>query len=236
MAAVTWKGTTTQLVEASNSPAYDAGDRASKTRVYHGLFSYCETVFGNFAKGTIGSGAEAGYVVEKSSLRKLRGGIGQITVEWVAATSGSGQPLPPDEVAVSATSQSPRLERHPNYASLTAEELQEVDNCLRMPDATARKNKIATLTTLPKELVNKILKGNESYYLATLRYSWVTHSYSLPTTTRGGYIDTISGPLAGYFVAGIVWLREADNLDNSNGVWRRTITWAGSDSWDADIY
>lgn len=236
MGTATWKGPTTSLVEAVNSPSYEASDRIIKTRTYHGLFTFCETEFPDYAKGTAGTGAEAGYTIASSSLQKIRGGIGQLTVKWEASSSDSGQPLPNDEVAVSGTNQSPRLERHPNYVSLDAAALINVETALRAQEKPARDTAYAALSATGKELVDKIRKGNESYYLATLRYVWVTHSYTLPTSTRGGYVESIGGPLAAYFVSGIEWLRESDNLDYSNGIWRRTIAWLGADAWDADIY
>lgn len=235
-ASVTWKGPTTQLVEATNSPSYKVSDRIIQTRAYHCLFSYGESQLGNFAKGTAGTGGQAGYTVGDSALTKQRGNIGLLTVNWEASSASSGQPLPGDEVNVSATNQSPRTERHPAFATLTAAEFKQVADALAAPDAKLRKPIYDLLPALGKSLVDIIIKGNESYYLATLRYQWTTHSYTIPNSTRGGYVEALSGPLASYFTGTIVWLREADDLQYANGIWKRTRSWLGADQWNATLY
>ena len=231
MATPTWKGPTDQLVEANNSPTYELSERVLKTRIYHGLFSYCESLLPDYSRGTIGTGSEAGYLVSRTTLAKLRGKIGQLSIQWEASSDSSGQSLPSDEVAVTPNNLNPRLETHPRFtvggSALTAANLANVETALRAQDESARATAYAALPSLGKELVDRIRRGNESYYLAALRYSWVTHSWTIPSSTRGGYVESPGGPLSSYFVAGISWLREADDLQYQNGIWRRTRTWLG---------
>lgn len=228
MATPTWKGPTDQLVEANNSPSYQVGERIIKVRTYHGLFSHCESVLPDFSRGTAGSGDEDGYVVGAATLNKIRGGSGQLAVQWEASASTSGYVLPPDEVSVSPDNINPRLETHPRFATLDQEDLANVESALRAQDETARSDAYAALDTLGQELVDRIRRGNESYYLAALRYSWVTHSWTLPTMTRGGFVQSPSGPLSGYFSGTLSWLRESDDLQLSGGIWRYTRNWLGA--------
>ena len=236
-ATPTQKGAIGVLTEAADSPTIVRGVRTSITRTYVGIYSVCAAA--TWYKGDAGSGAEAGFQVASCTITKERGNHGKVVVVWESGGSGSGQPLPLDEVAISPSNQNPRTARHPLYSSLTAADLQNVEDACLKQSATERAAAYAALGATGQQLVDKIRLGNESYYLAALRYSWATHSYSIPTTTRGGYTESISGtPLSGYFVAGISWLREADDLQYSNGIWRRTRSWLGAADghWDADLY
>lgn len=226
----------TALIEQPNSGGIKYGERLQITKIYKGKLADC--IADALARGTVGTGDLAGFVVAESTVTPERGGLGVLTIVWESGGSGASTPLPSDEVQVTPTNQSPRVERHPSFASLAAidGELANVETACRAQNSAERNTAYATLSALGKKLVDKIRAGNESYYLATLRYSWATHSYTVPTTTRGGYVEAIGGPLASYFSGGIVWLREADDLQYSNGIWRRTISWLGADAWDADLY
>ncbi len=237
MATPTWKGPTDQLVEANNSPTYELSERVIKTRIYHGLYSYCESLLPDYSRGTIGTGSESGYLVSRTTLAKLRGNIGQMTIQWEASSDSSGQTLPSDEVAVIPDNLNPRLEAHPNYAVLDDVDMQNVENALR---ANTRQERLVTdafLTAEGLDLVTRIRRGNESFYLAAFRYSWVTHSWTIPSSTRGGFVESPGGPLASYFTGTISWLREADALQYQSGIWRRTRTWLGGPAghFDPDL-
>ena len=236
-ASPTQKGATGVLTEAPDSPVIKRGVRSTITRTWVGIYSVCEAV--TWYKGDAGSGAESGYQVAEVTITKERGNAGKVVVVWESGGSGSGQPLPLDEIAVAPTNLQPRTARHPLYSSLSAADLQKVEDAVLKQTSTERDAAYAALGSTGKQLVDKLRLGNESYYLASLRYSWATHSYSIPTTTRGGYVESISGtPLSGYFVSGISWLREADDLQYSNGIWRRTRSWLGAADghWDSDLY
>lgn len=236
-ATPTQKGAIGVLTEAPDSPTIVRGARTTRTRTYVGIYSVCEVA--PWYKGDAGSGAESGFQVATCTITKERGNHGKVVVVWESGGEGSGQPLPLDEVAVTPTNQNPRLERHPRYVSIGDAEMANFETATRSTENYKRDAAFAALSTLGKELALFVRKGNESFYLATVRYSWATHSYSVPTSTRGGYIESISGtPLSGYFVSGITWLREADDLQYANGIWRRTRTWLGAPDghWLAEIY
>lgn len=223
------------LVEQPNSDSRVNGQTNTRTKIY--IAEYDVAVAAQKTRGTIGTGDLAGWVIDTSSVESLRGEIGRLTDVW-SAGEGSGATLPPDEIAVSATNQSPKTERNPHFLALTAAEFKKVDDAIRAPTAELRAPIYNSLGALGKSLVDKIVRGNETYYHATLRYSWATHSYTLPTMYRGGWIESPGGPLAGYFVGDISWLREADDLQYNAGVWRLTRSWLGASNfaWDTDLY
>lgn len=248
-AAAKWVGPTNQLLELPESPSYELGDIVIQRRMYRCQFDYGESIIAGFSKGTAGTGAQSGYVVSSAKLERERGDIGRITVSWGAAGSGSGQSLPADEVSVQPSNLSPRLETHPLFAPLANMEvaapdpqpvLDVAENVVRAQNADDRTFYRDQLAAIPLALkfIEKIRQGKESWYLASLRYSWATHSWTVPTMYRGGWIQAPLGPLANYFVADIDWLRESDDLQYSNGIWRLTRSWLGGPlgAWDTDLY
>lgn len=231
-------------------------DGLTETRIYIAEWDVAKAA--QKAPNTLGSGDLSGYIIRSSNVDAVRGLAGRLTDVWAVGGDDADpetNPLPSDEVGVSATNQSPRTERHPRYISLAAltvgsgetlEYVMEVINTIaRATDPSTRNINIVKINgsglTAPQKalalnLVAKLRNGNESYYLATLRYSWATHSYSVPSSVRGGSIESISGPLASYFTGTISWLREADDLQFSNGIWRHTRSWLGADAWDSELY
>lgn len=229
------------LIEQPDSRRRENGDKQTEVRIYIADYDTCKAA--QKVKNTVGTGDLTGYIITTSIVEPIRGLAAKLIDTWVAGGDDGNpetNPLPSDEVALSATNQSPRTERHPRYISLAGieDELANVETATRSQNKTERNAAYAALSVLGKELVDKLRAGNESYYLATLRYSWATHSYVAPTSTSGGYIESVGGPLKDYFVPGIQWLREADNLDYSGGIWRLTRSWLGARdfSWDTDLY
>lgn len=233
------------LIEQPESGALEiGGGKITRTRIYAAKLSVCESnvVF----EGAAGSGDESGYVVSRCSVTPLGSEQGQLTIVFEAAGSGSGATLPPDEVSVQPDNQNPRVERHPIFKPLEGQTvsgesvLAIVQSAVLAQDSAARTSQTDKLDTNPlaQKLVEKLLRGQESFYMATFRYSWATHSWSVPSISRGGFRQSPLGPLAGYFVSDIDWLREADDLQYNNGIWRWTRTWQGAPgaTFDVDLY
>ncbi|TXH10000.1 MAG: hypothetical protein E6R03_15975 [Hyphomicrobiaceae bacterium] len=229
----------TSLIEQPESRARENGDAQTEARIYIADYDTCKAA--QKTKNTVGTGDLAGYLIRTSKVEPIRGLAAKLIDVWVAGGDDAdpeSNPLPADEVNVTGTNQSPKTERHPRYISLAAiaGEMDRVDSAIKGGTKPERDAAYNALSTLGKELVTKIRNGNEAYYLATLTYSWATHSYTLPTMYRGGWVEAVSGPLSGYFVGTISWLRAADDLSYSNGIWRLTRTWLGADAWDSQLY
>lgn len=237
------------LIEAENSPLYELTDQGiTQTRTYHATFSVC--LANRLYPGTAGGVGtpQEGYQIKNCRVESLGSEQGRLIYVWEANGSGSGATLPPDEVSVQADNQSPRVERHPIFKPLEtmtvgtpAEDVLDiVENAVRAQSKLARQDEIDKLTAIPLalKLIDKLQRGQESYYMASLRYLWATHSWSVPNISRGGYRQSPLGPLANYFVGDIDWLREADDLQYSNGIWKWTSSWLGTPGgdWDMDLY
>lgn len=245
-AAPTYVPAAPSLVEDPASPILGFSDKITRTRIYRGKYADC--VAAAKYQGTAGTGDDAGYVVTKSTVLKERGEAGRLTIEWEASEIGGTTPLPPDEVAVAPGNSSPRIELHSFFASLanntvevsgeTYAEFAAARNAAAASTAAERKKWFDPLSALGQSLVAKMERGNETFYLASLRYSWVTHYWTAPVIFRGGYLEDPGGPLSGYFVSDLSWLREGDDLQFANGIWRLTRTWLGAPAghWDSDLY
>jgi hypothetical protein len=93
------------------------------------------------------------------------------------------------------------------------------------------------LPALAKELLAKLRRGQETWYLPALRYKVVEYFTTMPTLSLGGWIAAPAGPLASGLPAG-EYLREADVLESEGNYLKVTRTWVGGPPgyWDADIY
>lgn len=238
----TWKGPTNSLVEVPGSPSYELAEKIQKTRTYTGLYSLC--VSGALAKGTVGVGGNAGYVVSKCSVSRQRGDIGTVAIVWEAGAD-SGQPLPLDEYSVEPVELNPRLEKHPYFASITEPHLDLVHNAAIGSDSTARnqaRGKVEGLATADaaaaQYLLSLMSRGVETYYLAGARYTWVASSYTAPSATMGGFIQTPLGTPWFTLPVGWSWLREADALEQSGGIYKIKRSWLGGPGghWDTTLY
>lgn len=212
-----------------------------ETRIY--VAEYDVAVAGQKSPYTVGTGDLTGFIIRSSTVQAMRPLLGKLVDVWQAGGEDGdpeANPLPSDTVSVSGTNQSPKTERHPRYISLAsiAGELGYVEDALRGATPTKRDDAYAELSALGQELVDKIRAGNESFYMASLRYSWTSYYYTAPTMYRGGWVEPPGGPLAGYFVGSISWLREADDLNFDGNFWQLTRNWLGgpNGSWDNQLY
>lgn len=225
------------LIEQPDSRRRENGDNNIEVRIYIAEYDVCKAA--QKVRNTVGTGDLAGYLIRSSVVEPIRGLAAKLIDTWVAGGDDADpgtNPLPADEVSVTATNQSPKAERNPAFASLNEDDLKNVDDAIRAGTSAQRQAAYDELDSTGQSLVDLLRAGHESYYLATLRYQWVTHYYDVPNSYRGGYVETPGGPLESYFVGTIVWLREADDLQYQNGIWRLTRSWLGADGWNATLY
>jgi len=235
MPSSVWKGYTT-LLEQKESRGYEVGDVTRKIGVWRGKYDDCEAALP--AKGTLGSDAFAGWLVDSATLNPDMRGLGATLIVRFTNSSGSGQSLPEDTWRLESVEDNPRVERHPRYSSLTAQNLEDVQTAVQGRDDTTRDTAYAALPALGQELVDKMRRGQESYYAAVRRYVWTTSSFVPPAAVDGGTIEVPGGPGLAYLNPGFDWLRMADDLEYQNGVYKITSTWLGGPNghWDPDIY
>jgi hypothetical protein len=103
----------------------------------------------------------------------------------------------------------------------------------------------ATQLALGSKLLEKITRGEETYYLVGWRYTYEVYSYTPPTLDSGGEPGTPGGPLASELPTDTAWLRLADDLDSAGvagSMYKLNVTWLGGPVvggvgfWDPDIY
>lgn len=236
-ATPTYAGATTALTELPGSPSIEVGGgRVTRTRSYTGLWSLCEA--GIVATGSAGTGDELGFVVTRCSAQRSRGDIGTLTIVYEAGGSESGAELPPLEYTCEPHRLQRPLKYHPAYASLTADILEAIDRaCSPGNKSTSDYDKFKDIP-LALALYQKRKRGTESYYIAGFKYSYTECSWSLPSFTLGGFLQTPLGPLAGLLPASAGWLREADEYEYTGAYHRIKRSWIGTPGadWDTDLY
>lgn len=230
------------ITESVDSPQYDYGKNLTKTRIYVG--SEAECLAYALRPGVLGTGADAGFVCDGSTVMPAGGTNYRVTIKYIAYGPAD---LPQDEYSVDPFEINPKLEKHPRYAGLTEENLETVKQAVDANSLSARTqawNEIAGSfdINMPEmlEIVKKLLRGQDSYYLPGLKYVWSSHYPvdGVPALTLGGTIETPGGPCAPYLPPGATWLREADKLAWTGTVWKVTRVWVGAPTghWDTDIY
>lgn len=234
------------LVEQAGSPSYEYAERATMTRAYRGRLALC--VANALAKGTVGVGTFAGWVVARTTVTQEAPGMGLLTIYWEAGGAGSGTVLPPDEFAVEPFEVNPRIEQHPFFRDMSPASIDLARTAAHGQDDRTRSVAAMAISGKvgdgggPDDQAKKLLalmnRGVETYYLAGLRYTWTTARWVLPNLTLGGVTQTPGGPLYGYLPNGMGWLRLSDTLAWTGACYRVTRQWLGGPSgyWDAEIY
>jgi hypothetical protein len=237
-----WKGYS-GLVEVPQSGTFRAAERVSFTQVFEGKYSDGFTYWNARPRGSAWTftvvGVSADFVVEESTLELVdKGGRARITTLYLYLGS-----VPPDEWSMVPFEINPAIERHTFFSTLTQEDLRKAKalfNAATAAGQTAIQGVIASTTnaTLTTNLVNKWLRGEETFYLAGFKFQHTLYFTSAPTTSEGGFIQTPTGAFSGYIPGGMSWLRQADELIWSNGLWKLTRTWIGAPGgwWDTDLY
>jgi len=254
MALQIWKGPTSSMVVAPNSPKVSCTDRIRETVVYMGPESVC--LANVIARGTIGTGLFAGFICNQCTLDTSRGLVGTLTIDWEAGGSACGLPLPSGSYSLKPQELYPKIERAACFQGITAATVNAVynytDSALnssgsQIVNSTSLSTWVTdpTQLTLANNLVAKRLKGEETFYLAGWRYTYEVFSYTAPTVNRGGVPGTPSGPLYANLPSGVSWLRLADDLEPSGApgsMYKLTVSWLGGPIyggvgyWDTDVY
>lgn len=230
------------LVATPKSGSFEFGERIYYTEVLQGKYAdalaYCDVRH----RGAIVTivGLAGVFCVEQSSVDNDRGGIGTATVKYVWLNS-----VPPDEWNVTPVEDNPPIERHTFFSALTSDDFKKARASFLAAQAqgqTSIDNAIAGTTnaTLTQKLINKWLKGEETFYNAAARYQWKAYYTSMSGVIlrRGGYIEVPGGP--GVLPPNYVWLRQADEDGWNNGLYWVSRSWLGYPDflagWDTDIY
>jgi hypothetical protein len=240
-----WKGTTALLFQP-DSGRLSMADRVTFTDVYKGPDSVCRA--GLLRRGTYGSGERDGWVVTSSVVEPDKGTVSKLTINWEAGgPSASSIFLPLSEFDSQVVELYPKIERAGFFADITRDTLSAAYSAVLGATKAQRDAAWSYLNglddpqkTLGLKLVQKLQNGEESWYVAGMRYMFIYYSFSLPTLSLGGFIETPS-IAASVGLGSMSWLRLADFFQSAgvNGsAYRVTQTWLGGPEghWDTDIY
>jgi hypothetical protein len=256
------------LVPQSAGANLQLADRILDSDVYRGPILACR--YNVLRRGTFGSGFRLGWVCTSSRVEREPGGKGILTINWeLGGPYANPAYLPLDDFREETVELYPKVERHSTlagadvatrpthriapytialaYGAHTADSQldtnQPLDTIYGMydreddppGDSTWAEQKAWGL-----KLYKWLGLGHETYYLAGIKYSWITHSFVPPEIEQGAFIESPQGgPLMGDTT--FSWLRLADVLEPAgvNGsVYKLTSTWLGGPGghWDPDLY
>ena len=113
-ATPTWVPSAPGLKEDPDSGELNFGAIQTYTQIYGGKYADC--LAGALPKGTVGSGATAGYIIQSCRVTKTKGEIGRLVLVWEGYT---GSILPADEFGLSPTDLAPATEKNLAFNSVT---------------------------------------------------------------------------------------------------------------------
>jgi hypothetical protein len=257
MPSLIWKGPSNALIMQPESGRVTVSDRIRSQDVYKCYSGWSITIPN---RGTLGTGSRLGWVVSDAEYAPERGGIVKYTINWEAGGPNCGLTPPATEIKLEPQEIYPKVERNPyfqdadgNYlisgydAALAYATMHAATPAARawaLDELQGRAKNPANnpSATLAVTLAGLLASGNETYYLAGWRYTVLSYSFTVPSTTPGGIIeDPTPQPASSYFDTDIDWLRLADALESSgpiNSVWKLTQTWLGlgSGGWNPNLY
>ena len=259
--SVHWKGPTNALVMQPNSPTLTYGDRVQAVDVYKGPQNMCAASM--IPRGAFGTGFRSGWVCTKSSVTVERGLIGTLTIEWEAGGTYATQPLPTGSFSLDPQELYPKIERAKMFQGIGFDTLNICYNAIlggnsnghpkitpanlssRFPNPN-NDPAISQQLSLAQKLLAKLQLGEDTFYLASWRYTYEVYSYTEPTPNQGGFVvmGSPAGP-APQLPGNVSWLRLADKIEPAgvNGsMYKTVLTFLGGPYlngmgwWDTDIY
>jgi hypothetical protein len=246
-----WKGLASgSLTEIPGSGAVKVAEKVIYTQRLGGRYEDAVTFALSRYRGsqwivTIGSVAFVLFV-EDATVEHERGGKGFVTVTYSAASvsGGGGSVLPPDEFALTPFEINPPIEQNNAFSTLTGHELHLARGAFLAPSASARTDYLNHInghanSDMIMKLLDHWFAGRETYYLCGYTFSHTLHFATSPAASSGGFIQAPFGAFSGYVtMAGLSWLRKADEVVWSNGIWRVTRSWLGGPIgyWSTDLY
>ncbi len=239
-----WKGLPPgTLSETPESGKLKLAERISYTQQFAGRYGDALIIAAGHPRGSIWTilfnGAPNLFCVDNTSLDLQKGGKGVVTIAYTYLGV-----MPPDDFALEPAEINPPIERNPYFAALTQNDLDLAHHAFKSATADGKITIDGAIAASPNKvlivsLVQKWLRGEKTYYLASYKFKHTLHTFNAPDAHPGGVIQQPFGAFAGYVAgSGLHWLRQADNVEWTNGLWKLTRTWYGAPSghWDPDLY
>lgn len=262
--------TATVFEEMPDSPEIERGEQATLRHSFKCDWDTGKTLLAAIGRGTIFQDSY-GNVTKCISSRLKRGRGGIVNCEFEIISEGLSFDNPPDEFTIETFDDNPALEKHPRYKDMTDRERflirGAVDASFSIDTQAEMQNYVASLVgggvdgDEAIDLLNKLRRGNDSFYLPGFRVTWSQYAFGSWLINPGGYIEnpspqggvppffwyTLSNEMIFNRVAtanptlyanGISWLRLADTVSYSRTWFKITRSWIGSGFgyWDTDLY
>jgi hypothetical protein len=257
MPAPLYKGRDALIEQVGSGKLTRGKDGVTLTKIYRGKREHCEA--DSPANGTFGTGLLAGFRVRQSVVEPQLVGMAVLTIDWEASGDSSGEPgspavgnnLPADTFTFDPEEVNPSAEKNPAFRLIRSDLMIRIHDAVNSPDEGKRAEQQSYIYSLPPgdpdrgdeyvaagELLDLLLAGDSTYYLASARYSWTQHYWGTQPVDMGGVIETPGGPLADNLPAGFDWLRLADRQSEDGGVCALTKTWLGGPGghWNGVLY
>jgi len=231
-ASVIWKGSQL-LTESSESPVIEeTGTEITITQTYSGPFDVCQTEKPLYGAPCALYPAAA---VRKTTVSKMPGGRGKLTVVSSVLESGGGDPSPLADPIVEkdwVRIEKP-LAQHPRYKTLGAQSIAMAKAWASDPlTYTGPSFANDPLTT---EFASKLQRGQDTYVVFAPVVKLTTEHAGEPDTGGCGKISIPSNN-AGRNLMKYKFLKTADGTRSEKGRWSRNQEWTGADDIDNDIY
>src|ERR1035437_6936740 len=193
--AIIWRGNT-GLVPLWSGADLQIADRITDTDVYRGPFWLCR--WSALLRGTYGTGLRLGWVVTNSKVQSERKGIGLLTITWEPGGPwGNQRYLPLDDFRCESVELYPKVERNKNMRDpATGSAIDPIvialcydavhgDAVKKTSARNAVYNLHARTSTPPAHsswaeqedygivLLDWLDHGNETYYEAGIKYSYI---------------------------------------------------------------
>src|SRR6185437_15306579 len=208
------------LIDTPTSGRIDIGERIYLTEEKRGLTVDAQFYANLHVRGSLWPFVSplGTFCVEECHCAQERGGISTVTVKYVSLNS-----LPPDEWSLTSIEDNPPIEFSTFFSALTDNDRKLARGSFASDQMTGQ----ATLDTaaaasanhvLIQSLLKKWLRGEETFYRASLKYTWTVSLTNISGVLfrRGGYIEDPGGP--GFIPFNFSWLRLADQMVWNNGI------------------
>lgn len=242
MPTVIWRGITA-LTEQPNSPEWQFGETITCHRTYRGPYSVCLSAAPG--RGALGTGQTAGLAVSQSTVRRERGSIGVLEIEFgTNGTPIANVPLPPDTEKIQGDRQEFSLAQHPLFAPLPKGTLQDITSIIEYGSESDNFKAVAlrllnlnpTLKPLADKLALKLIRGQSHFLEYSPTYLRTSFHWEAPVNLSAGNKIETPVTINLFLPTGFLWLREADSVDFDGTFYRLEQKWIGSKEADPDIY
>ncbi len=263
--------------ETSSSPQIERGEQATFVHAFRCDKASGITIIQSYGRGTIFVDSYGfSYKVLSLNGDYQKGDYWEIKITCESISFD----VPPDEFEVSDLEFNPPLYQHPRYKKLVAyapvsgmtgvQIINAIQNALALPQALAAQENAARLNDIAdadvkaqsKELLSKLRKGIDSFYLAGFKVTWSQYFFTPVDLNPGGFIQdpVTDGGLPEYFwkdvggnnifeflaatvnpniyADGLSWLRQCDTFSYTRTIFKITRSWIGGPlgKWDEQIY